>query len=57
MLDITVKGAEAIEKAVRKVLADSWRTADIFKKDADDSAKLLGTKGMGAKVLEYLRSK
>lgn len=50
-----VKGAEAIEQAVKKVLEDGWRTADIFRKDVDDPAKLLGTKGMGGKILEYLK--
>lgn len=49
------KGADAIEQAVRKVLVDGWRTADLFREEVDDKAKLLGTKGMGAKVLEYLQ--
>ncbi|MDP3057693.1 MAG: isocitrate/isopropylmalate family dehydrogenase [bacterium] len=48
------KGADAIEQAVRKVLQDGWRTADLFREGVDDPAKLLGTKGMGAKVQEYL---
>lgn len=48
------KGAAAIEQAVKKVLQDGWRTADLFKEGVDDRAKLLGTKAMGAKVQEYL---
>ncbi len=50
-----VKGAEAIEQAVKKVLQDGWRTADLFREGVDDPAKLLGTKGMGAKILSYLK--
>lgn len=50
-----VKGAEAIEKAVKKILEDGWRTADLFREGVDDKAKLLGTKGMGGKVLRYLK--
>ncbi len=52
-----VRGAKAIRQAVKKVLVDGWRTADIFRKDADDPTKLLGTKAMGAKILEYLHLK
>ncbi len=52
-----VKGAEAIKQAVKKVLADSWRTADIYTEGVDDENKLLGTKAMGAKILEYLHFK
>ncbi len=47
--------ALAIEQAVRKVLQDGWCTADIFTVGIDDPAKLLGTKGMGAKILSYLK--
>lgn len=50
-----VKGAEVIERAVRKVLQDGWRTADLFRKDVDSSDKLLGTKAMGAKVSLYIK--
>lgn len=42
--------AKAIENAVTKVLNDGWRTADIM----DEGGKLLGTKEMGDKVVEYL---
>lgn len=49
-----LKGADAIEQAVKKVLQDGWRTADLFKEGVDDRVKLLGTKDMGAKILEYL---
>lgn len=45
------EAAEAIEQVVKKVLADGWRTADL---GIDNPAKLLGTKGMGAKILLYL---
>lgn len=48
------KAAEAVEQAVRKVLQDGWRTADLYREGVDDQAKLLGTKGMGSKVQEYL---
>lgn len=42
--------AECIENAVTNVLNDGWRTADIM----DDNGKLLGTKEMGDKIVEYL---
>lgn len=42
--------AKAVEDAVTKVLNDGWRTADIM----DEGGKLLGTKEMGDKVVEYL---
>lgn len=42
--------AECIENAVTNVLNDGWRTADIM----DDNGKLLGTKEMGDKIMEYL---
>nr|QGT50996.1 3-isopropylmalate dehydrogenase [uncultured Firmicutes bacterium] len=42
--------AECIENAVTKVLNDGWRTADIM----DEDGKLLGTKEMGDKIVEYL---
>lgn len=42
--------ARAVEDAVTKVLNDGWRTADIM----DEGGKLLGTKEMGDKVVEYL---
>lgn len=45
--------AECIENAVTNVLKDGWRTADIM----DDNGKLLGTKEMGDKIVEYLIKK
>lgn len=45
--------AECIENAVTNVLNDGWRTADIM----DDNGKLLGTKEMGDKIVEYLIKK
>jgi 3-isopropylmalate dehydrogenase len=47
------KGAAAIENAVNKVLAEGYRTGDIFSK-SDNAGKLLGTKEMGEKVLTLL---
>ena len=42
--------AEHIEKAVRKALADGFRTADIM----EPGKELLGCKNMGDKVVERL---
>lgn len=51
-----INGAETVEKAVKKVLQDGWRTPDIYTEGIDDPVKLLGTKAMGEKVLKYLNS-
>lgn len=48
-----VKGANAIEVAVKKVLLDGWRTGDIAGKD-DSQDKILGTEAMGSKIMAYL---
>ncbi|MBI5700690.1 hypothetical protein HZC34_02430 [Candidatus Saganbacteria bacterium] len=48
-----IKGADAIEHAVNKVLSDGYRTGDLFS-DSDDPKKRLGTKDMGEKVLLFL---
>ena len=42
--------AKCIEDAVAKVLNEGYRTADII----DEGGKLLGTKEMGDKIVEYL---
>lgn len=47
------RGAQAIEDAVNKVLQEGYRTGDLFT-EKDDPAKLLGTSGMGEKVLSYI---
>jgi 3-isopropylmalate dehydrogenase len=46
-------GADAIGAAVKKVLFAGWRTEDIARKN-DPSEKILGTKAIGAKILENL---
>lgn len=46
-------GAKAIKMAVRMVLADGYRTGDIFGK-GDNDLKLLGTKAMGDKIMNYM---
>lgn len=46
-------GANAIEEAVQKVLADGWRTGDLAQVE-DEEEKIIGTKAMGAKILESL---
>ena len=43
--------AEAIENAVAQVLDEGWRTSDIM----DENGKLLGTREMGDKIIEYLQ--
>jgi 3-isopropylmalate dehydrogenase len=48
------KGAEAIETAVRRVLAEGYRMPDIFSQQNDDPKKVLGTVGMGEHVLSRL---
>jgi 3-isopropylmalate dehydrogenase len=48
-----MKGADAIEKAVNKVLEDGYRTGDLFSK-GDDPEKLIGTSGMGEKIISNL---
>jgi len=48
-----VKGAEAIEQAVKHTLMDGFRTADIASA-TDDSRNVLGTMAMGEKILSYL---
>jgi len=50
--------AKAIEDAVQKVLNEGYRTGDIAGADREACVaanKLLGTKEMGAKVVEYLK--
>ena len=42
--------ADAIDEAVKAVLEEGWRTADIAKK----GEKTLSTQEMGAKVIEKL---
>jgi 3-isopropylmalate dehydrogenase len=42
--------AERIEKAVGRVLADGWRTADI----QSEGTQLIGTRDMGRKVVAAL---
>jgi len=44
------EGAEMIERAVSTVIAEGYRTADIFR----PGTKLVGTRGMGDAVLEFL---
>jgi len=48
------KGAKTIEEVVRWVLAEGYRTDDIFSKKSDDPRKLLGTKAMGNLILECI---
>ena len=54
------KEADAIEKAVEKVLDDGWRTLDIAGTDKDaakklaDKGRLAGTKKMGDMVIAAL---
>lgn len=48
-----LKGAKAIKAAVRQVLADGYRTGDIYSR-GDDGAKLLGCKAMGEKIIHYM---
>jgi 3-isopropylmalate dehydrogenase len=45
--------AECVEAAVRKVLADGYRTADIFQA----GSKRLGTSEMGEAVVESVMQK
>jgi len=47
------KGAAAIEKSVNKVLGAGYRTADLVRK-GDKNMKLVGTKDMGAAIIENL---
>ncbi len=47
------RAADRIEAAVDRVLADGWLTADIALGDHDGS-KVLGTAGMGDKVMEAI---
>ncbi len=50
--------AKAIETAVNAVLDDGWRTGDIAgdrREEVKAAGKLVGTKKMGALVVEYLR--
>ena len=44
------EGAEMIERAVSTVIAEGYRTADLFR----PGTKLVGTRGMGDAVLEFL---
>jgi 3-isopropylmalate dehydrogenase len=46
-------GAERIERAVRKVLADGYRTADIYS-DGVPGTRKVGTREMGAAVAAAL---
>ncbi|MBE5039025.1 3-isopropylmalate dehydrogenase [Ructibacterium gallinarum] len=48
--DLTAE-AVAIENAVAQVLNEGWRTSDIM----DENGKLLGTREMGDKIIEYLK--
>lgn len=48
------KGADAIEFAVWQVLRAGYRTLDLFQEGRDSRANLLGTSGMGEKILSYL---
>jgi 3-isopropylmalate dehydrogenase len=50
-----VRGAKAIEFAVRLTLKDGYRTGDLFSAERDDPAKLVGTIGMGEKILKRLK--
>jgi 3-isopropylmalate dehydrogenase len=45
--------AKKITSAIDKALKDGYRTGDIADSKTDKS-KILGTKAMGQKVLEYL---
>lgn len=47
------KGAMTIKAAVRQVLADGYRTGDIYSR-GDDGQKLLGCKAMGDKIIHYM---
>lgn len=49
----TPNGADAIEKAVRKVLSDGFRTPDLARGDEQPSV-IIGTKEMGEKILSRL---
>ena len=49
-----IKGAEAIENAVRTVLINGFRTGDLFSSENDDPKKLLGTSNMGKIVLSFI---
>jgi 3-isopropylmalate dehydrogenase len=46
----SAEGAEMIERAVSTVIAEGYRTADLFR----PGTKLVGTHGMGDAVLEFL---
>lgn len=46
-------GGRVIKESINNVLRDGYRTADIFQSD-DNPDKLLGTKAMGGKILEYM---
>ena len=48
-----IKGAKAIETSVKNILKDGYRTGDISS-EGDDSAKLLGTKEIGDKIIARL---
>ncbi|HTY13398.1 MAG TPA: isocitrate/isopropylmalate family dehydrogenase, partial [Candidatus Omnitrophota bacterium] len=47
------KGAKAIEEAVNRLLAEGYRTGDIFTR-SDDPKKLLGTKAAGDNIISRL---
>jgi 3-isopropylmalate dehydrogenase len=47
--------AKAVTSAIDKTLKNGYRTGDIADSETDKS-KILGTKAMGTKVLEYLAS-
>jgi len=49
-----LKGAEAIEKAVKRVFEEGYRTADLFS-NKDDPKKLLGTSEIGKRILSYIQ--
>ena len=49
-----IKGAEAIENAVRTVLINGFRTGGSFLLENDDPKKLLGTSNMGKIVLSFI---
>lgn len=50
-----LRGANAIELAVRLTLKEGFRTGDLFSAERDDSSKLVGTIGMGEQILKRLK--
>ena len=49
------KPSDFIHKIIEKILQDGWRTKDIVSKKTQ-AEKILGTKEMGEKILEYIEN-